>query len=275
MEAFLEITYHQKGKDSLYNQRHTHADSYEMIQTWTESGNVLIRDKVYPMRRGALFFIRASDLHATNPSDPAQYERSKVVVSEDFLDQLAKIGNFREYMEQVFFHTGGTCFLPEKEQMEILDGIFRELMLAGKTGGAFQKGRMTALLLMLIGQTVQQAELKPSGGETRLTRVVDYINDNLQEPIAMEDICRAAGVSRYYLCRLFKKTLGMTVSQYIMQRRLSLAREMLVTTDKQVSEVAFDCGFSSFAYFSRMFREAEGCSPRTYRNVSKNKKVWT
>ena len=78
-------------------------------------------------------------------------------------------------------------------------------------------------------------------------------------------ICDKVRVGKYYLCQSFKRIVGMTVSSYIEAIRTSIAKDLLAQTDKLISQIAQAVGFQSFAYFSKVFKKSENCTPKQYR----------
>lgn len=99
----------------------------------------------------------------------------------------------------------------------------------------------------------------------RLQRVLDYIDANLQNEITIDGLASAASLSRFHFSRLFKITTGQSPCRFIGQRRLELAKTHLVK-GVSISQVAFDCGFSSESNFARSFRRATGLTPGGYRD---------
>ncbi len=269
-DDFLEITYRQKGKDVLSNRNHTHLDSFEIIQTWSDCGTVLIRDKIYPMRMGSLFFISSEEMHSTNPENPEVYERNKVIFSKSLLDKLAALCELEDFVDRIFRSEGGCCFFHGKEKAAYIDSIFKAIDDTKNSDEQFSKAEMIKLLLLLFKQSDSKMR-SPYVLDNRIAPVLSYIDANLGDDITVEDLCNAANVSRYYLCHIFKNTVGITISQYVLLRRINLAKEMLQGAELSISDVAMKCGFSSFSYFSRKFKEAEGCSPREYREKSKSR----
>ena len=67
---------------------------------------------------------------------------------------------------------------------------------------------------------------------------------------------------------LFKETTGMTITDYILSKRIAAAKKRLAYTNDPLSLIAMECGFSSFAYFSKIFKEKNGLSPRDFRKMS-------
>ena len=96
---------------------------------------------------------------------------------------------------------------------------------------------------------------------------LEYINNNLNSVFSLEDICEHIRVSKYYLCHKFKKIVGMTVGDYVLSRRISVARKYLRGSDITISEVAEKVGFSSFSYFSKIFKQYEGVTPSEFRKT--------
>lgn len=83
--------------------------------------------------------------------------------------------------------------------------------------------------------------------------------------VRVEELAKAAACSPTHLRRLFRAGLGMSPKQYLLQRRLQRAAELLRTTDHTVQQVAERCGFESLSHFHRCFRAKFGCTPRTFR----------
>ena len=99
----------------------------------------------------------------------------------------------------------------------------------------------------------------------KLTPVLSYIADNYRELNSLEEIAEHFFVSSSYLCRVFKKHTGMTLSHYINQIKIQHACELLIDTTKNVTEIAFECGYNSSMYFCKTFKEQMGCTPSEFR----------
>ena len=89
--------------------------------------------------------------------------------------------------------------------------------------------------------------------------------ENLFKEITIDEICREVHISKYYFCRRFKETMGMTVMDYVLKTRIIHAKQMLEKENASVTDVSDRCGFSSVSYFRRVFKEAVGVSPLKYR----------
>lgn len=98
-----------------------------------------------------------------------------------------------------------------------------------------------------------------------LERAIGYIEDHLNENIGLSDVSREIGYSYYHMTRLFSSVLGESVGHYINRRKLYIASEKIIHSDKRVIDIALDSGFESPEAFSRAFKAVFGSSPVDYR----------
>lgn len=98
-------------------------------------------------------------------------------------------------------------------------------------------------------------------GDTRLLAVLARMEENLENPLALEELAALAGVSVRQLERLFRSKLGFTMKHHYLRLRLERGRALMTETAMQVSQVAVACGFSSASHFADAFRRRFGTSP--------------
>ena len=103
------------------------------------------------------------------------------------------------------------------------------------------------------------------GNENIQSRIKDYIDDHLDEPLNLEEISRRFGYSRNYLIQLFGTAYGTTPYAYYEKQKMQIARELLLYTQSSVKEVAARLGFENPQYFSKCFRKHFGCPPARFR----------
>ncbi len=92
-----------------------------------------------------------------------------------------------------------------------------------------------------------------------------FILSHIQENICVNDIAEEVHLNAQYLMRLFKKEMGVSILEYITDERIKLAKEILLRTDYPINQVADSVGYGNYSYFTKIFRRAEGMSPRQYR----------
>jgi two-component system response regulator YesN len=102
-------------------------------------------------------------------------------------------------------------------------------------------------------------------GDGRIDRVVRYVQVHYQDHLALPEIAQSVGLGPQYFCSLFKAQMGCSFVQYVRRLRLAHARELLRTTELDVTQVAFESGFHDVTYFGQVFKTAEGVTPSQYR----------
>jgi len=92
-----------------------------------------------------------------------------------------------------------------------------------------------------------------------------YIQQNYPRSFSLVELSETIGVSKSYLSRIFKIDIGISIWDYLNRFRIQKAKELLLLTDESISAIAARVGYEDISYFSRVFREIVGCSPRAYR----------
>ena len=98
-------------------------------------------------------------------------------------------------------------------------------------------------------------------------KVIDYIEKNLEKEISLEDISKNIGYSKFHLNRIFTAYTEITVYKYLQNRRLTVAAEKLVRTDKPITQIAHETGYDSQQSFSFAFKQIYLYPPKVYRNI--------
>lgn len=93
--------------------------------------------------------------------------------------------------------------------------------------------------------------------------------ESIEDEISVENIAEKVGISRYYMTHLFKKHTGITVCEYRNELKITRAKQMLLNSDMKITDIAYNCGFSSASYFTKKFAQSEGVTPNEYRYLNK------
>jgi AraC-like DNA-binding protein len=122
------------------------------------------------------------------------------------------------------------------------------------------------LLLIELARLARDvvADLRRSG-EPLLAEVFALIDRRHAEPLSLRDVADELGMTPGHLTTVVRRRTGRTVGEWIVERRMAAARELLAQTDLPVAEIAGRVGISDPGYFSRLFGRAHGTSPREWR----------
>lgn len=98
-----------------------------------------------------------------------------------------------------------------------------------------------------------------------ITRARVYITDKHTDDLSLDEVAKAVNMSAFYFCKMFKKSTGMTFTDYLARVRVEKVRNLLLNPHKRISEAAFEAGFQSLSQFNRVFRKIAGEAPTVYR----------
>jgi len=94
-----------------------------------------------------------------------------------------------------------------------------------------------------------------------------FLDKKYEDDISLDILTKVANISKHHFIRLFKKAYGSTPHKYLIEKRLKIAKQELESTQKSVSEICFEVGFSSVNSFCNLFKRATSQTPLEYRNT--------
>ncbi len=238
-------------------------DYYEFLLPLTSPGNIFVNDQVYPLERGTLYLIGENTLHRTM-ADGA-HARYILHISRRSLSELSTSQtDFMQLTRDPFRRSR-----LDAGQFDRLVELFQALE-RNKNDGSFGSDiRQTMALVELLlwvapllnassaGESIQSKDF------SRVAPILDYIRDNLSEPLTLDQIAGKFFISKHYLCRIFKAATGFSVMEYIIYSRVLRARQLL-QEGMSVQQAGELSGFSDNSHFIRTFGHLTGTSPGRY-----------
>ena len=122
-------------------------------------------------------------------------------------------------------------------------------------------GRHLSILSNQI--TVESSASEPAS----VSRAKQFIAQNQDGALCLASVAKAVNTSTFYFCKLFKRTTGLTFTDYLARVRIEKAKTLLLDPNPRVSEVAYDVGFQSLTHFNRVFKKIVGQSPTSFRRA--------
>ncbi|MBQ6680044.1 MAG: helix-turn-helix transcriptional regulator [Lachnospiraceae bacterium] len=125
-----------------------------------------------------------------------------------------------------------------------------------------------ALLLDLITKLSRSVSLAPASGPqttNAFAPALNVMNNQYRKTLSIEEYAELCGMSTYYFVRKFKEHTGFSPHFYLIKVRMERAKEFLLTTNMNVSEISYSVGYDNPLYFSRMFKKYTGVSPVNFR----------
>lgn len=113
------------------------------------------------------------------------------------------------------------------------------------------------------------AKSSKSSESRRIQKIKEYVTDNCNRELTLDEIAGIAGMSPSSLSRFFKTATGKTLTAYILEIRLGNAARELVNTTNTISEICYSTGFNNVSNFNRLFKRSKGITPKEFRKIYK------
>lgn len=149
--------------------------------------------------------------------------------------------------------------------------LFRDISEAHRSGAYFSKIKTAELFLRLIYILCSKELIqnKDYADNYKLLSAVEYININYYKKITPEYLSQISGYSPAHLRRLFVKNFGVPPMEYILNKKIAMAKEMLIDApEKTIDEIAELVGFCSASYLCKTFKKQTGISPAEYKRIN-------
>jgi len=98
-------------------------------------------------------------------------------------------------------------------------------------------------------------------------RIRSWVEKHAVEDWSLAEMAEVLGISRFYMCHLFKKEFGLAILEYRNALRLTMAKQQLIRSNDLICKIAVECGFGTSSYFGEVFQESEGITPGQYRKL--------
>ncbi|MBQ7364489.1 MAG: AraC family transcriptional regulator [Clostridia bacterium] len=238
---------------------HFHA-RYELLYVKKGKGRFICDGRVYRLFDGAVFLIKRGEVHRMEIDPTYPYERMVFNFDHTLIDSVDRTGLlFEPFGKDHIVYTETTV----TEVLDKLAGISPDVV-----GEGFRV-RAASILLSALSEiaAVYQREDKSlydigdmTGEHMSVRLAVKYIHDHLFLEMTLDDIAKAAFMSKSHISRLFRETTGKTIWGYITVKRLIAAKRML-SRGEPPAEVAAACGFRHYSTFWRSYQKVFGTSP--------------
>lgn len=244
---------------------------------YIESGTVELSttDDTYILQKGDLVFINSSIMHTIS----AHNNVSNCKIYAHLFDMNLLSGTYNSLFEQKYLlpviqNKAFQVYIihPDSYRRVCMIEKFLKIVELNRTesfGYEFEiraeLGRLWCMMLEETRELRSQHIEKNTIDTERLKKMMNYIHEHYSEKITLEDIASSASISTRECSRCFQRCIKMPPINYLSEYRIRMASQMLLSTTENVITISENCGFSSGSYFSKVFQEFMGCTPKEYR----------
>lgn len=246
--------------DGSYEVNRLNYDSFLIIYVQHGSGYVYQGGKRLPLQEGAFILLDCYKPH-----------RYGTDTGWEILWIHFDGSSARDYYQHIVSTRGSIYLLSNPYRAShSLDKIYRMYH--------HEKRAVEAMISLNILNVLTEFILFDSAGEestenaAHLDELLLYITENIEQPLSVEMMAKRIALSPFYFTRVFKKEIGQSPHEYLINARVNRARFYLKTTDLPLKEIAYRCGFSNESSLCTTFKRLSDCTPMEYRNSGRHEK---
>ena len=238
-------------------------DYYEINIALMDARKFFLEGQVYPLKRGTLFKINNTLLHR-NVSAGMRYHRCVI----KFMPILMQKFCTAQTNLLACFHTAPPILQLDENQISYimnLVGQIEALKCGNEFGCDIHQQILFAQILLYLNRLSPKDCIQPETYplDSKVSLILQYINSHISEELSLQKIASQFYISRSKLCGMFKTTLGSTVNDYILHRRILKAKQ-LMNSSYSLLEISVHCGFNSYTHFARCFKSITVYTSKEY-----------
>ena len=228
----------------------------------------------YILNEGEGLFINSGKLHAAWSNGMEMSRFHSIVFHPRFVGGESNSVFWKKYLEPMLKNDSmRTVHLKETGGVhkEILEHIEDAWQLSKKETRGYEflvREHLSKIVYLLDSNyetSIHNLSDKQLRDAKRIKKMLGYIDEHLEDEITIENIAQSAMISVSECLRCFKTTIGVTPIQYVRQARIQKAVDLLLNTQLTITDIAMRCGFQEMSYFSKIFRQTHGVTPREFR----------
>lgn len=171
---------------------------------------------------------------------------------------------YKKYQER----GGQTVFHPQQPEKfsQLLENLYQLASSDEYVRDMQIYGKLVDLLTLLMEESWRPGTTRITHGKKQnLQEIKEFLDAHYAEKITLDALSEKFYINKFYLTRVFKEQFGQSVTNYLMQLRITQAKRMLRFSDRSIESIAQECGLNDANYFSRLFKKIEGVPPGEYR----------
>jgi len=247
---------------------HHFHDVYEIYFLNDGTRNYFINDTTHIVCAGNLVLIKPYDLHKTIDTG-VSHSRVLINFNQDFLP----FKDIKAILD-ICFSTSSVMTLDFAMQNHI-EEMIKLMVIEANTENLYVQTKLQSQLINLLIDITgymklnNKADAKIAPANQKIYEIIQYLKTNYSKNLTLNELSKEFFISQYYMARVFKKTTGFTIFEYIHSLRIIEAQHLLKETSLKIIDVAQAVGFHNISNFGKVFKSLTTISPSNYRKMHK------
>lgn len=261
--------FHIRDKKDIKFEYHHH-DFSKIIILIDGDLTYYIEGKAYILKPWDILFVNKNEIHKPVVNPDKYYERIVIWLNPDFMAKYAQGNNDLLKCFEVAIKNNYNLLRLNMKSIEIIKNLIQDIQNCNNSnefGSEILKESLFVQLMVLMNRLFlnsdKNRDIEDIQYDKTIEGVLNYINSNLENDLSIDTIASEFFISKYYLMRKFKNQIGSSIHNYVVQKRLILARS-LISDGLSMSSVCSRCGFNDYSSFVRAFKKIYGVSPSNY-----------
>lgn len=257
----LYITQAEFGSD-WHSIKHTHHFT-ELFYVIRGNGSFEVEDDEFKVKEDDLIIVNPNVYHTEKGTSSAPFEYIVLGISGlQFLNKDKNeaydysVYNYEDYKHEILFY---------------LRTLVEEIKKEDENFEVIAQNLLEVLIINIIRRTKKKIRIEATKRVTKECRFIEqYINEHFTDDITLQTLSDLTYLNKYYIVHVFKKYKGLSPINYLIERRMEEAKNLLETTNFSVSKISNIIGFSSQSYFAQTFKKETNMTPNQYRKQKVN-----
>ena len=261
--------FHIRDKKDIKFEYHHH-DFSKIVILIDGDLTYYIEGKAYILKPWDILFVNKNEIHKPVVNPNKYYERIVIWLNPDIMAKYAQGNNDLLKCFEVAVKNNYNLLRLNMKSIEIIKNLIQDIQNCNNSnefGSEILKESLFVQLMVLMNRLFlnsdKNRDIEDIQYDKTIEGVLNYINSNLENDLSIDTIASEFFISKYYLMRKFKNQIGSSIHNYVVQKRLILARS-LISDGLSMSSVCSRCGFNDYSSFVRAFKKVYGVSPSNY-----------
>lgn len=261
-----QIPFASKTTDTADHYLHDH-DFFEIFYITKGSASHILNGERYTVQTGDLFYLNPEDAHCFLKDEGEYCAHRDIVLRRSFFKEICDFISpvlYNDYTENKL----NKILRLSDAKLKNFETVFEKLSALPAVGGDIIMANARITLTELIGLLINSQSEAYFQRPIWLEKLLLRFNDPQLLKEGLDSLASDFFYSKEHVCRTFKKYLGVTMTDYLNEKRLEAAANALVYSNKRILDVSNDLGFCSVSYFNKIFKQKYNLSPSAFRRTA-------